>query len=107
MQLEEKQACLDELVDVVVEGYHQGFAKSIQNYSQILQLFAETKEQVDSLKKGLADAIRQLGAQSNHLNLQVCGVLDCHDIHHHPHAMHACMHAPGMRLPTHAQSDGA
>ena len=42
MQLEEKQACLDELVDVVVEGYHQGFAKSIQNYSQILQLFAET-----------------------------------------------------------------
>lgn len=34
------------LVDQMVQGYHSGFAKSIQNYSQILQLFGDAKEQV-------------------------------------------------------------
>lgn len=33
-------------MDDVVEVYHEGFAKSIQNYSRILQLFQETKQQV-------------------------------------------------------------
>ena len=34
------------LVDKMVAGYHTGFAKSIQNYSQILHLFEDSKEQV-------------------------------------------------------------
>ncbi len=37
---------MEGLVDQVVQGYHSGFARSIQNYSQILQLFTEAKEQV-------------------------------------------------------------
>jgi hypothetical protein len=36
-------------VDQVVQGYHSGFARSIQNYSQILHLFTEAKEQVGGL----------------------------------------------------------
>ena len=45
-QLREKEDRLSELVDGVVEGYHSGFARSIQNYSLILQLFQESKQQV-------------------------------------------------------------
>ena len=45
-QLREKEDRLSELVDGVVEGYHSGFARSIQNYSLILQLFQEAKQQV-------------------------------------------------------------
>lgn len=46
MQLRERESRLGELVDMVVENYHPGFARSIQNYSQILQLFQDSKEQV-------------------------------------------------------------
>lgn len=45
-QLRETEERLSELVDVVVDGLHVGFARSIQNYSHILQLFKESKEQV-------------------------------------------------------------
>lgn len=37
---------MDGLVDDVVATYHNGFNKAIHNYSQILQLFADTKAQV-------------------------------------------------------------
>lgn len=30
----------------MVQGYHSGFARSIQNYSQILHLFGDAKDQV-------------------------------------------------------------
>ena len=33
------------LVDQVVQDYHAGFNKSIHNYSQILVLFTQAKEQ--------------------------------------------------------------
>lgn len=46
LQLRKHEARLAELVDMVVEGYHPGFARSIQNYSQILQLFQDSREQV-------------------------------------------------------------
>lgn len=69
IQLREQQARLDALVDEVVQRHHGGFARSIQNYSQILQLFEEAKEQLDSLKTSLTDASRQLSAQSRHLTL--------------------------------------
>eukprot|EP00198_Chlamydomonas_reinhardtii_P011037 XP_001700374.1 component of the exocyst complex [Chlamydomonas reinhardtii] len=57
-------------LDAVVEGYHTGFARSIQNYSQILALFAESKEQVDAMKHSLADAAKQLGAHSRFMSTQ-------------------------------------
>ncbi|KAG2428861.1 hypothetical protein HYH02_014272 [Chlamydomonas schloesseri] len=57
-------------LDAVVEGYHTGFARSIQNYSQILALFAESKEQVESMKHALADAAKQLGAHSRFMSSQ-------------------------------------
>lgn len=46
LQLREREARLGELLDMVVEGYHTGFARSIQNYSQILQLFEDSRQQV-------------------------------------------------------------
>uniref|UniRef100_A0A383V4Z3 Exocyst complex component Sec8 n=1 Tax=Tetradesmus obliquus TaxID=3088 RepID=A0A383V4Z3_TETOB len=69
-QLRDQEQRLVTLVDQMVQGYHSGFAKSIQNYSQILQLFGDAKEQVDGLKKALADASRQLSAQSRTLQQQ-------------------------------------
>ena len=33
---------VEEMVDQVVEVHHNGFNKSIQNYSQILRLFTES-----------------------------------------------------------------
>eukprot|EP00882_Tetradesmus_deserticola_P017949 GHRQ01019260.1.p1 GENE.GHRQ01019260.1~~GHRQ01019260.1.p1 ORF type:complete len:174 (+),score=32.24 GHRQ01019260.1:247-768(+) len=69
-QLRDQEQRLVTLVDQMVQGYHSGFAKSIQNYSQILQLFGDAKEQVDGFKKALADAGRQLSAQSRTLQQQ-------------------------------------
>ena len=34
------------MVDEVVDCYHNGFAKAIHNYSEILDLFSEAKLQV-------------------------------------------------------------
>lgn len=52
-QLRETEERLSELVDVVVDGLHVGFARSIQNYSHILQLFKESKEQVNKVHQQL------------------------------------------------------
>ena len=46
MQLREQRETIEGLVDDVVECYHNGFAKAIHNYSQILQLFSDSKAQV-------------------------------------------------------------
>ena len=59
------------LVDALAASYHGGFARSIQNYSQILQLFGDAAAQVDGLTRSLADAHRQLALQSRHLHQQV------------------------------------
>jgi hypothetical protein len=71
VQLRGQEARLIALVDALATGYHSGFARSIQNYSQILQLFGDATQQVDGLKKSLADAHRQLAVQSRHLHQQV------------------------------------
>lgn len=44
-QLREQRAAVEELVEGVVEAYHSGFNKAAHNYSQILRLFAESKQQ--------------------------------------------------------------
>eukprot|EP00891_Asterochloris_glomerata_P001519 jgi/Astpho2/1519/Aster-x0067 len=61
---------IEELVDDVVQGYHNGFNKAIHNYSQILQLFTNAKQHVDTLRVSLEDAKRRLGAQSRNLQQQ-------------------------------------
>ncbi len=45
-QLRAQRERVDRLVDEVVQDYHAGFNKSIHNYSQILVLFTQAKEQV-------------------------------------------------------------
>lgn len=37
---------MEDLVDEVVQAYHNGFNKAIHNYSRILHLFSDSKEQV-------------------------------------------------------------
>ena len=46
LQLRERREIIEGLVDQVVDCYHNGFAKAIHNYSQILNLFTDSKVQV-------------------------------------------------------------
>lgn len=46
MQLREQKEAVEVLVDSVVDTYYSGFNKSLQNYSQILRLFSESRSQV-------------------------------------------------------------
>ena len=45
-QLRSQRERVEDLVDDVVQAYHNGFNKAIHNYSRILHLFSESKEQV-------------------------------------------------------------
>ncbi|KAK9815816.1 hypothetical protein WJX72_010122 [[Myrmecia] bisecta] len=69
-ELRSQRDRIEEMVDDVVQGYHNGFNKAIHNYSQILHLFADSKGQVDTLRSSLEDAKRRLGAQSRNLQQQ-------------------------------------
>ncbi|KIY97399.1 component of the exocyst complex [Monoraphidium neglectum] len=44
-ELRAHEARLMSLVDALATGYHSGFARSIQNYSRILQLFGDATQQ--------------------------------------------------------------
>jgi hypothetical protein len=46
LQLRSQRERVEDLVDDVVQAYHNGFNKAIHNYSRILHLFSESKEQV-------------------------------------------------------------
>lgn len=46
MQLRAQRERVEDLVDEVVQAYHNGFNKAIHNYSRILHLFSDSKEQV-------------------------------------------------------------
>ena len=70
-QLRGQRDTIEGLVDEVVQGYHNGFNKAIHNYSQILQLFANCKTHVNTLRTSLQEAKGQLGAQSKNLQQQV------------------------------------
>ncbi|KAL0041964.1 hypothetical protein WJX79_010411 [Trebouxia sp. C0005] len=69
-ELRGQRDTIEELVDEVVSGYHNGFNKAIHNYSQILQLFADCKTHVNTLRSSLQEAKGQLGAQSRSLQQQ-------------------------------------
>ncbi|DBA83817.1 TPA: hypothetical protein ACH3X1_006340 [Trebouxia sp. C0004] len=69
-ELRGQRDTIEGLVDEVVSGYHNGFNKAIHNYSQILQLFADCKTHVNTLRSSLQEAKGQLGAQSRSLQQQ-------------------------------------
>jgi hypothetical protein len=46
LQLRMQRERVEQFVDEVVQSYHNGFNKAIHNYSRILHLFSESKEQV-------------------------------------------------------------
>ncbi|PKI74567.1 hypothetical protein CRG98_004894 [Punica granatum] len=66
--LREQSDVIEEVVDGVVQSYHSGFNKAIQNYSQILRLFSESAEAIGVLKVDLAEAKKHLGARNKQLH---------------------------------------
>ncbi|XP_065861564.1 exocyst complex component SEC8 [Euphorbia lathyris] len=66
--LKEQSDVVEEVVDEVVHAYHSGFNKAIQNYSQILRLFSESAESIDTLKIDLAEAKKRLGTRNKQLH---------------------------------------
>lgn len=66
--LKEQSDVIEEVVDEVVQSYHSGFNRAIQNYSQILRLFSESTESIGVLKVDLAEAKKQLSARNKQLH---------------------------------------
>ncbi|KAK4756803.1 hypothetical protein SAY87_006930 [Trapa incisa] len=59
---------VEDVVDEVVQSYHSGFNKAIQNYSQILRLFSESTESIAVLKGDLVEAKKHLGSRNKQLH---------------------------------------
>ncbi|KAJ7970487.1 exocyst complex component SEC8 [Quillaja saponaria] len=55
-------------MDEVVQAYHSGFNRAIQNYSQILRLFSESTESIAVLKVDSAQSKKCLSAQNKQLH---------------------------------------
>ncbi|KAK7268244.1 hypothetical protein RIF29_20939 [Crotalaria pallida] len=66
--LKEQSDVVEEVVDEVVQSYHSGFNRAIQNYSQILRLFSESTESISVLKVDLAGAKKHLSARNKQLH---------------------------------------
>ncbi|CAL5215209.1 unnamed protein product [Lathyrus oleraceus] len=66
--LKEQSDVIEEVVDEVVQSYHSGFNRAIQNYSQILRLFSESTESIGVLKVDLAEAKKHLSARNKQLH---------------------------------------
>jgi len=66
--LKEQSDVIEEVVDEVVQSYHSGFNRAIQNYSQILRLFSESTESIGVLKVDLTEAKKHLSARNKQLH---------------------------------------
>ncbi|CAL0321290.1 unnamed protein product [Lupinus luteus] len=66
--LKEQSDVVEEVVDEVVQSYHTGFNRAIQNYSQILRLFSESTENVSVLKVDLTEAKKRLSSRNKQLH---------------------------------------
>ncbi|KAK7292470.1 hypothetical protein RIF29_08251 [Crotalaria pallida] len=66
--LKEQSDVVEEVVDEVVQSYHSGFNRAIQNYSQILRFFSESTESISVLKVDLAEAKKRLSACNKQLH---------------------------------------
>ncbi|KAK9063025.1 hypothetical protein SSX86_016895 [Deinandra increscens subsp. villosa] len=65
--LKDQSDIVEEVVDEVVQTYHGGFNRAIQNYSQILRLFSESTQSVGKLKVDLGNAKRVISARNKQL----------------------------------------
>ncbi|KAI4332406.1 hypothetical protein L6164_017316 [Bauhinia variegata] len=66
--LKEQSDIVEDVVDEVVQAYHGGFNRAIQNYSQILRLFSESTESISDLKVDLAEAKKRLSTRNKQLH---------------------------------------
>ncbi|KAL9994747.1 putative Sec8 exocyst complex component specific domain, exocyst complex component Sec8/EXOC4 [Helianthus debilis subsp. tardiflorus] len=66
--LKDQSDIVEEVVDEVVQTYHGGFNRAIQNYSQILRLFSESTQSVGKLKVDLGNAKKVISARNKQLH---------------------------------------
>nr|XP_043631732.1 exocyst complex component SEC8 isoform X2 [Erigeron canadensis] len=66
--LKDQSDIVEEVVDEVVQTYHGGFNRAIQNYSQILRLFSESTESIGKLKVDLGSAKTVISARNKQLH---------------------------------------
>lgn len=66
--LKDQSDIVEEVVDEVVQTYHGGFNRAIQNYSQILRLFSESTQSIRTLKVDLGNAKRVISARNKQLH---------------------------------------
>ena len=65
--MREHWVAVDALVDSAVDAHYAGFNTSLQNYSQILRLFSESRAQLAALRRTLELAQVRLRPQPEHL----------------------------------------
>ncbi|KAI5072276.1 hypothetical protein GOP47_0012382 [Adiantum capillus-veneris] len=65
--LREQRDAIEDIVDDVVRGYHNGFNKAFHNYSQILKVFGDSTTTVSALKTDLDKAKELLGSRNKQL----------------------------------------
>lgn len=65
--LQEQRDAIEDIVDDVVRGYHNGFNRAFHNYSQILRIFNESAGSISGLKENLNESRRLLGARNKQL----------------------------------------
>lgn len=70
--LQEQRDAIEDIVDDVVRGYHNGFNKAFHNYSQILRVFGESAASISGLKENLNEARKLLGARNKQLQQLWC-----------------------------------
>ncbi|XP_071734584.1 exocyst complex component SEC8 [Rutidosis leptorrhynchoides] len=66
--LKDQSDIVEEVVDEVVQTYHGGFNRAIQNYSQILRLFSESTQSIGKLKVDLGNAKTVISARNKQLH---------------------------------------
>eukprot|EP00850_Spirogloea_muscicola_P003874 SM000016S01862 [mRNA] locus=s16:323459:331808:+ [translate_table: standard] len=65
--LQQQSEAIEDLVDDVVQGYHNGFNRAIHNYSQILKLFGESASKMSGLRESLVAARLLLSTKQSQL----------------------------------------
>lgn len=66
--MKDQSDIVEEVVDEVVQTYHGGFNRAIQNYSQILRLFSESTQSIGKLKVDLGNAKKVISARNKQLH---------------------------------------
>lgn len=72
LQMRDKWYKVDAIVDSVVEEYHQNFNQSLQNFTQILRLFSDSRDSLQDLRKILKHAGQRFNHKSNFLREMYC-----------------------------------